>query len=203
MTDDGPPEIYPEMLSQFDENVGRLMAVVDDAGIRDNTIVIFTSDNGGERYSNMAGLARGKGEVWEGGIRVPAFVRWSGVIPSGTTTTQVAMGFDWTATILGAAEVEPAPTHPLDGIDLMPVMRGESETFERTLFWRTFQESRQGAVRSGWWKYLQDEQGEYLFNLAIDPGERTDLRQQQAGRFADLKATYDEWNAEMLTPVPL
>jgi len=203
LADDGVPGIYPEMLEMFDENIARLMAAVDEAGIRENTIVIFTSDNGGERYSNMGGLARGKGEVWEGGIRVPAFVRWPGVIPAGGTTPQVAMGFDWTATILAAAEVDPAPTHPMDGIDLMSVMRGDSDLVDRTLFWRTFQSSRQGAVRSGWWKYLRDEQGEYLFNLAIDPGERTDVKEQDPERFTNLKATYDVWDAQMLTPVPL
>jgi arylsulfatase A-like enzyme len=203
LTDDGPPEIYPEMLRMFDENVGRLMAAVDDAGIGDNTIVIFTSDNGGERYSNMAGLARGKGQVWEGGIRVPAFVRWPGVIRAGITTTQVAMGFDWTATILAAAQVAFAPTYPPDGIDLMPVMRGDSDLVERTLFWRTFQDLRQGAVRSGWWKYIRDEQGEYLFNLAMDPGERTNLRDQEADRFETLRGEYDAWGEQMLTPVPL
>ncbi len=203
LDDDGPPGIYPEMLRIFDENVDRLMAAVDDAGVRNNTIVIFTSDNGGERYSNMAGLARAKGEVWEGGIRVPAFVRWPGVIPAGGTTTQVAMGFDWTATILAAAGVDAAETHPLDGIDLMPVMRGTAPAVERTLFWRTFQSSRQGAVRSGDWKYLRDEQGEHLFNLTLDAGERNDLGEVETARFERLRAAYVQWDAEMLTPVPL
>jgi arylsulfatase A-like enzyme len=203
LTDDGPPDIYPDMLRIFDENVARLMSAVDEAGARANTLVIFTSDNGGERYSNMGGLARGKGQVWEGGIRVPAFVRWPGVIPAGRTTNQVAIGFDWTATILAATGVDPAPTHPLDGMDLMPVLRGDTDLAERTLFWRTFQESRQGAVRQGWWKYLRDEDGEHLFDLAVDPGERTDRSEQEPARFSALRATYDDWDAQMLTPVPL
>src|SRR3546814_11150271 len=83
------------MMRALDDAVRRILAALDDTGVAERTLVIFTSDNGGKQYSNMAGLARGKGHLWEGGIRVPAFVRWPGVVPSGVTNRQVATTLDW------------------------------------------------------------------------------------------------------------
>lgn len=163
--------------------------------------MIFTSDNGGDRYSNMGGLAKSKGHLWEGGIRVPAFARWPGVIPAATTTPQVATTLDWMATILSAAGASPSPSHPLDGVDLLPIL-ANGKPVERTVFWRVSQAHQQGAVRHAGCKYLRDEDGEYLFDLILDPGERQNLKEQNLQAFQRLKAAYGEWQKEMLPPIP-
>jgi len=198
--DVGPPDRFPDMMLALDESVGRILSAVSESGITDRTLVIFTSDNGGVQYSNMAGLARRKGQVWEGGIRVPTFIRWPGVIPAGVSTRQVASTMDLTATILAAATASPAPTHPLDGIDLLPVLTGRQPVHDRTIFWRTSMVSKQGAVRQGGWKYLRDEDGEYLFDLVLDPGERQDRKSDHSARFAELKAAFGGWERQMLPP---
>jgi arylsulfatase A-like enzyme len=198
----GPPDRFPDMVRALDEAVGRILAALDEAGLAERTLVIFTSDNGGVQHSSMGGLARGKTHLWEGGIRVPAFARWPGVIPAGVTTTQVASTLDWTATLLAAAGVTPPSSHPLDGTDLLPVLSGREPPRERSVFWRTAQQTRQGAVRRGGWKYLRDEAGEYLFDLALDPGERRDRKGDEPRRFEALKAAHAGWEREMLPPVP-
>jgi arylsulfatase A-like enzyme len=88
-------------------------------------------------------------------------------------------------------------------MDLLPVLRGGEQPSERTIFWRTTQTTRQGAVRRGGWKYLRDEDGEYLFDLVVDPGERRDRRKDEPARFDALKSAYSAWNGEMLQAVPL
>jgi arylsulfatase A-like enzyme len=196
--DVGPPDRYPDMVRALDEAVGRILAAVADSGIADRTLVIFTSDNGGVKYSSMGGLARQKGHVWEGGIRAPAFLRWPGVIPAGVTTRQVASTMDLSATIIAAAGAAPAPTHPLDGIDLLPVLTGREPVRDRTICWRTSLVSKQAALRQGGWKYLRDEDGEYLFDLVLDPGERQDRKRDQPARFAELKAAFGAWDRQML-----
>jgi arylsulfatase A-like enzyme len=197
--DVGPDDRFPDMMAALDEAVGRILGALDERGVAERTLVIFTSDNGGKQHSNMAGLARGKGEVWEGGIRVPAFARWPGVVPAGMTSRQVATTLDWTATILAAAGASPPASHPLDGIDLMPVLAGAPPR-DRTIFWR-MGKARQLAVRSGNWKYLRDGASEHLFDLALDPGEREDVKGKQPKIFRELKARAAAWDSEMLPPL--
>jgi arylsulfatase A-like enzyme len=194
--DVGPSDRFPAMMAALDEAVGRILAALEQRGVAERTLVIFTSDNGGKQHSNMAGLARGKGHVWEGGIRVPAIVRWPAVVPSGMTTRQVATTLDWTATMLAAAGASPQPAHSLDGMDLLPVLTGGAPR-ERTIFWRMGRE-KQGAVRSGGWKFLRDGEKEYLFDLLLDPGERNDLKDEEPDRFRRLKAAYADWDRQML-----
>src|SRR3546814_1299022 len=141
----------------------------------------------------MAGLARGEGHLWEGGIRVPAFVRWPGGVPSCVTTRQVATTLDWTATILAAAGVPPASSHPLDGLNLLPVLAG-GEPIARMIFWRTAQRLQQNAVRDRGWKYLRDEDRDYLFNLVVDPGERNDLKDAEPEIHRRLQTSYAAWD---------
>ena len=200
----GAPDRFPDLVRALDHAVGRMLAALEESGVADRTLVIFTSDNGGRAPSNNGGLARGKSHLWEGGIRVPAFARWPGVIPAGITTTQVASTLDWTATILAAAGASAAAESSLDGIDLLPVLSGRQPPVERTIYWRTVQRTKQGAVRHGHWKFLRDEEGEYLFDLSQDPGERDNARAwqdaEQDARFETMKAMYEAWNAEMLPP---
>ncbi|MGI8705886.1 MAG: sulfatase-like hydrolase/transferase [Sphingomicrobium sp.] len=198
--DVGPPDRFPDMMAALDQAVGKILAALEDKGVAERTIVIFTSDNGGKQHSNMAGLARGKGYVWEGGIRVPAFVRWPGVIPSSVTTRQVATTLDWTATMLAAAGVLQQAAPSLDGIDLLPVLAGGT-LVDRTIFWRMGRE-RQAAVRSGGWKFLRHGKEEHLFDLVLDPGERRDLKKGRLDLFRQLKARYEIWERDMIPLEP-
>lgn len=197
--DVGPSDRFPDMMAALDEAVGRILAALEETGAAERTLVIFTSDNGGKQYSNMGGLTRGKGHVWEGGIRVPAFLRWPGIIPCGVTTRQVCTTLDWTATMLAAAGASPQPPFSLDGIDLLPILTSRAPR-DRTVFWRMGRE-RQSAVRSANWKFLRDGDDEFLFNLVLDPGERRDLKGEQRHRFEALRVAYGDWEKEML-PAP-
>ncbi len=199
----GSASVYAAMMKSLDEGIGKIMQALDEAGLNDRCIVIFTNDNGGERYSDNGGLSNSKMTLWEGGIRVPAFVRWPGIIKAGSTTEQVAITMDWTATILKAAGVKAKNIPALDGVDLMPVMTGKRNTIHRTLYWRTFQRSQHKATRDGKWKYLQDEKGEYLFDLENDPAEKNDLKATEKKVFEKLKAGFMKWEKTVLKPIPL
>lgn len=200
----GSPEIYAAMMKSLDNAVGSLMKALDENKIANNTVVIFTSDNGGERFSDM-GIYKGKKmELWEGGIRVPAFVRWPGKINPKTITNQVSTTMDWTVTILSLAGAKQQSAVPLDGIDLMPVLTGKRKELERTLYWRIFQRTQHKAVREGKWKYIQDEKGtEYLFDLILDPSETNNLKEKEATVFNKLREKYRIWETTVLKPIPL
>lgn len=202
-TEGGSPAVYAAMMKSLDDGIGKIMQALDDAQLTNHTIVIFTNDNGGERYSDNGGLSKSKMTLWEGGIRVPAFVRWPGKINAGTTTQQVAVTMDWTATILKAGGAKADKDFPLDGIDLMPILTGKKNSVDRTLYWRTFQRIKQEAIRDGKWKYLQDEKGEYLFDLSTDQQEKNDLKLKEEKRFKKMKEMFGEWEKTVLKPIPL
>ena len=197
----GSPQIYQAMMTSLDEAVGKIIKTIDEE--LGETIVIFTNDNGGERYSDNGGLAKGKFTLWEGGIRVPALVRWPGKIKAGSQTEQVAVTMDWTATILAAGGARLPAVLPLDGIDLMPVITVKHKPIERTIYWRLLQRVKYKAVRSGDWKYLEDEKGEYLFNLANDNGEKNNLKEKEQEKFLKLKGFMNDWEKTVLPPIPL
>jgi arylsulfatase A-like enzyme len=200
-TGGGSAATYAAMMKSLDEAVGAVMNALDEQGLSGNTVVIFTSDNGGERFSDMGPYKGRKYDLWEGGIRVPAFVRWPGQIKEGSTTPQVTVTMDWTATILSLAGALPRQDTLLDGMDLTPVLTGAKAPEDRTLYWRLAQRRSHKALREGQWKYLQDEQGgEYLFDLLADPGEKKNLREAEAVRFTLLKKKYAQWEARMLKP---
>jgi len=199
----GSPAIYAAMMKSMDDGVGKIIAALDETQLTNQTIVIFTNDNGGERYSNNGSLSNSKMTLWEGGIRVPAFVRWPGKINAGITTQQVVITMDWTATILKAATAKADKEFPLDGIDLMPILTGKHNNIDRTLYWRTFQRTKHNAVRDGKWKYLKDEKGEYLFDLSVDQEEKNDLKATEKKKFEEMKAKFAEWEKTVLKPIPL
>ena len=124
------------MVERVDVGVGRILASLDRLGLRESTIVIFTNDNGGEWLSHGGPLFHHKGSVWEGGIRVPAIVRWPGRIPAGTVTTQVGITMDLSASILAATGTPVPPEARLEGMNLFPVLEAQAPVIERTLFWR-------------------------------------------------------------------
>lgn len=199
----GSPAVYAAMMKSLDNGIGRILKTLDDEQLSGQTLLIFTNDNGGDKFSDNGGLSNAKASLWEGGIRVPAFVRWPGRINPGLLTEQPVITMDWTATILAAGGAKGHPDFSLDGIDLMPVLTMKKKNIERTFYWRTFQRSKQKAIRMGEWKYLQDEKGEYLFNLATDQQEKNDLKEKESLIFNRLKKKYAEWEKTVLPPIAL
>ena len=194
----GSPQIYAGMMKALDEGVARVIAVLDELGYAENTIVVFTSDNGGERFSDMAGLRGSKTELWEGGIRVPAFVRWPGVIPAGRTSEQVVSTLDWTATMLAAAGVE--PPKELDGISILPQLRGDAAV-ERTVYWRSTRWGLQHALRQGNLKYVKKDNEEFVFDLGKDPSETENLAGKDRQTLDRLRGMYEKWEEGLLKPI--
>jgi arylsulfatase A-like enzyme len=199
LTAGGTKEIYAAMVRQLDDAVGSIINELDKQQAS-NTIVIFTSDNGGEKFSDMGNLSGMKFLLWEGGIKVPAFVRWPGKIKPGTTD-QVVITMDWTATIASIADAK--PRFPFDGENLMPLFMGQQPGHDRTFYWRTFQRRDQKAIRDGNWKWIKEPKGEFLFDLSKDPGEKNDLKEKEPAKFEALKKKFEAWEATVLKPVAL
>ncbi|HUQ82937.1 MAG TPA: sulfatase-like hydrolase/transferase [Gemmatimonadaceae bacterium] len=198
----GSPETYARMVQRMDEGVGKVLAALRTAGLERDTLVIFTSDNGGERFSKMGGFSHGKMTLYEGGVRIPAFARWPGVIAPNTTTDQVAITMDWTATFLALAGARPEASAPMDGIDLLPAMRG-SAPVARDLYWRISQRRKEKAMRSGDWKYLVTDEGEHLFDLQKDRGETSNLAASRGDVLTGLRTKYAAWEKQVLPPIAL
>jgi arylsulfatase A-like enzyme len=191
---------YVRMVEHLDASVGQLLAELDRLGLAKDTLVVFFSDNGGERLSDNGPLFHGKYTLWEGGIRVPGIVRYPGVIPAGTTSAQLVITMDVTATILAAAGVNPPRGVTLDGEDVLPVLAGKQPVRERTFFWRLQrpgEEVGQRAVRRGKWKYVLDREVELLFDLEADPGERRTLAYRQPETVAELRKAIIGWEARL------
>jgi arylsulfatase A-like enzyme len=179
------------MIRAMDEGIGRVLAAVDENGIRDNTLIVFTSDNGGERYSDSWPLMGKKMDMLEGGIRVPYIARWPTHIKPGSTSDRFVMGMDWLPTFLSAAGVGPHPDYPLDGYDVFG-----PEVKDRKLFWRMLYRN-QKAVRWNDWKWLSIEGSEFLYNIAMDERERANMRYREPKRFVELRNVFREWDASM------
>jgi arylsulfatase A-like enzyme len=196
--DGGNAAVYGEMVKSLDANVGRVLAKLEATGQAENTIVIFTSDNGGERFSYNWPFLGKKGELLEGGIRVPGIVRWPAAIKAGQTSEQVVTSMDWLPTLMAASGIE--QTTDFDGENMLPFLLDSDKTRERELFWR-FKANDQVAVRSGRWKYLKLKDSEYLFDIVTDEREQANLIKVQPDIAKRLKAQYAAWNETML-PYP-
>ena len=188
----GSLKLYAEMMRSLDEGVGRVMKAIRAAGIDERTLVIFTSDNGGERFSYQWPFSGEKGDLLEGGIRVPAIVRWPGIVPANRVTRQMAITMDWTATMLAAGKAGAAA---LDGIDLLPVIKGTIPVRDRTFFWRIYDRD---AVREGKWKFLRDGGVRRLFDLSIDQREQSDFSKKHPEVLDRLMREFERWNEQML-----
>ena len=195
--DGGSLATYAKMVVSMDAAIGRVLKALVANGLEENTIVVFSSDNGGERFSKTWPLSGQKTELLEGGIRVPTLIRWPTKITPEQISTQVAVGMDWLPTLLAAAGAAPNPDYPSDGENLLPILLGEKPPITRTLFWR-YKSNAQRAVRSGDWKYFKINDNEFLFNLANDVRERANLAQLEPEIFAKLKQQWEAWDATML-----
>ena len=191
----GSLQLYAEMMSSLDDGVGRVMKALKASGIDRNTLLIFTSDNGGERFSYHWPFSGEKGDLLEGGIRVPAILRWPGVVPADQVSKQMTITMDWTATILAAGQAPAAEGYPLDGIDLVPIIKRNGADVDRTFFWRIYD---QQAVRKGNWKYFNDGQRRKLFDLAADQREQADFSNKNPEMLKRLSDEFEEWNRQML-----
>lgn len=194
----GSRAIYKAMLERVDRGVGEILAELDRQGIAENTLVVFSADNGGERWSNSGPLFHHKATLWEGGIRVPCLMRWPAKLPKGKVTGQMGITMDLHATFLAAAGVALPREKPLDGIDLLPLLTGQPQR-ERTFYWRMDRSNRkQRAIREGKWKYLNDGNTmDLLFNLEADIGERVNVGYRHPDVLARLKDSLKAWEAEI------
>ncbi len=198
--DGGDIHTYHRMIHHMDEGIGGLMDALRRLGLERDTMVIFTSDNGGERFSDNWPLVGGKMDLTEGGIRVPWIVHWPAVVAPGGTSTQHCLTMDWSATVLDAAGVAADPSHPLDGVSLLPVLRDPTRRIERPMYWR-MKHRGQRALRIGQWKYLRVDEHDYLFDLDRDERERANRAAREPERLAAMRADWEAWNATM-PPIP-
>ena len=193
----GSLETFARMVVAMDTAIGRVLRGLERSRRGRETIIVFTSDNGGERYSDMWPFTGMKGELLEGGLRVPLIVNWPGRVKPGGVSDQVMTSMDFLPTLLAAAGGPALSAQDTDGVNLLPQILGEAPPVSRTLFWR-FKANEQAAVRDGDWKYLKLGGKEHLFHVASDPRERAELAEVHPERLAALKARYAAWDNEML-----
>ena len=168
-------------------------------GLARDTIVVFTSDNGGERFADTWPFTGRKTELLEGGLRIPMVMRWPARIPAGQVSSQVAISMDWLPTLLAAAGLAPAADSPPDGMSLLPMVTGAAAV-PRTLFWR-YKANAQRAARDGDWKILRIADNTFLFDVAVDPMERANLKDRHKDVYDRLVAEWNAWDAGMLPEV--
>jgi len=204
---------YATMVESVDTALGDLLDLFDEIGVADNTIVIYTGDNGGlsahgrggEAHTHNSPLRSGKGSAYEGGVRVPQVIAWPGVTDRPTSTDEPVITYDLFPTILEWADVEVPPEHEpsLDGVSLAALVRDETALEPRPLYWHQphfWGVNGPGiwpftSVRDGDWKlvFRHSDRGFELYNLASDLGERRDLARTHPERVAQLAAEMDEW----------
>ena len=209
--DDKNAAVYG-MVENLDDNLGRLLARLDERGLRDNTIVVFLTDNGPNGDDRYNGDMRGaKASVHEGGVRVPLFIRWPGHIAPHTVVRRPAMHIDLFPTLLALAGVPMPETPPLDGVSLVPLLHADAAGWpDRTLFthWRldAGSEPTPGAVRTERWRAVDTGQGWELYDLLSDPGQRTDVAALYPEVTRRLGTAYAGWFADVtrtgFDPIP-
>lgn len=197
--------IFAAMLGNLDDSVGAVMAKLRETGLEEDTLVFFLSDNGGptrELTSSNLPLRGEKGNVYEGGIRVPFMVQWRGKLPEGEIYKQPVIALDIFGTAAALAGAPLPKNRSIDGVDLMPYLTGENRGRPHdVLFWRMNQRT---AVRVGDWKLLRNprrgESGWHLYNLADDLVEEKDLVEANPEKFAELMGVWEELNGQMVEP---
>ncbi len=205
--DDVPRRIFAAMLANLDAGVGAVLDKLRDEGLEENTLLFFISDNGGptrELTSSNLPLRGGKGDLYEGGIRIPFLVQWKGRIPAGKVYDHPVISLDVYATAAAAASAPIPNNRPIDGVDLVPYITGvESGPPHDVLFWRMF---GRAALRQGDWKLVRNPRGRtgsqwQLYNLADDLSESHDLAPTRPEKLEELKQTWERLNAQMIAPI--
>src|SRR6266850_1639051 len=198
--DGGTQKTYQKMIEAMDAQIGRVLQALDANRLTNNTIIVFTSDNGGERFADTWPFTGRKQELLEGGLRIPSIVSWPARVPQGRTSDQVSISMDWMPTLLAAAGVAPHPDFPPDGINLLPILTGAAPIQPRTLYWR-YKANAQRAIRDGDMKFLKILDNTFLFNVVEDPMERANLKDRQKDVYEALVAKWLAWNQTMLPEV--
>jgi arylsulfatase A-like enzyme len=198
--DGGSQKTYQRMIEEMDKQIGRVLQALHANGLTENTIVIFTSDNGGERFADTWPFTGKKTELLEGGLRIPAIISWPARIPRGRTTEQVSISMDWVPTLLAAAGALPDPAYALDGMNLLPMLTQNASPVSRKLFWR-YKGKAQRAARDGDYKFLKILDNTFLFNVVEDPLERANLKDRQKDVYHRLVREWYDWNASMLPEI--
>ena len=197
--------VYGAMARNLDANVGRILQTLKDEGLDQNTLIVFTSDNGGAGYIGLPDVNkpyRGfKSTFFEGGIHTPFFMRWPGTIAPGTRFPYPVGHVDLFATAAGAAKASVPTDRKIDGVDLLPYVQGRAKGRpHQTMFWRSGQYK---VVRDGDWKLQSNESRNkvWLYNLAVDPTERNDLSKADPARTQALLAMLKTQDAETTKPM--
>ena len=198
--DGGSQRTYQRMIEAMDLQIGRVLEALQARGLTNNTIVIFTSDNGGERFADTWPFTGKKTELLEGGLRIPSVISWPGGIPRGRTTDQVAISMDWLPTLLAAAGTTPDPAYPTDGMNLLPALTGSAPSVPRKLYWR-YKARAQRAMRDGDLKFLKILDHTFLFDVVADPLERANLKHRRKDDYGRLAREWFDWNATMLPEI--
>jgi len=198
--DGGSQKTYQRMIEAMDRQIGRVLAALEAHRLTENTIVVFTSDNGGERFSDTWPFTGKKTELLEGGLRIPAIISWPAGLPRGRTTEQVAISMDWVPTLLAAAGTAPDPGYPTDGMNLLPTLTGKAPAAPRKLYWR-YKGNAQRAMRDGDLKFLKILDHTFLFNVVADPLERANLKDRRKDDYQRLVRQWLEWNQTMLPEI--
>jgi arylsulfatase A-like enzyme len=206
--------VYAAMIESLDENIGLLLQALEDTGKAENTIVIFTSDNGGLATAEgsptcNAPLSEGKGWMYEGGTREPLLVRWPGVVQPGAVCRVPVTTPDFYPTLLEAAGLDPIPEQHVDGVSLLPLLKGGDRLDRDAIFWHYPHYGNQGgtpgsSVRMGSYKlieFFEDGRTE-LYDLAADPGEKRDLSAEQPERAREMLATLQQWQRSVEAKIP-
>jgi arylsulfatase A-like enzyme len=198
--DGGSQKTYRHMVEEMDLQIGRVLEALRMNSIAENTIVIFTSDNGGERFADTWPFTGRKTELLEGGLRIPAIISWPSRIRPGKTIDQVAITMDWMPTLLAAAGLSTDAAYPPDGINLLGVLTENAPLMERKLFWR-YKANAQRAARDGDFKFLKILDNTFLFNVVEDPMERANLKDRRKDIYDRIVAEWHEWNRSMLPEI--
>ena len=206
--------VYAAMIESLDENVGRLLDALEESGKAANTIVIFTSDNGGLATAESsptcnAPLAEGKGWMYEGGTREPLLVKWTDVVAPGSICTVPVTTPDFYPTLLDAARLDLIPEQHCDGVSLVPLLKGGDGLPRKAIFWHYPHYGNQGgtpgsSVRMGNYKlieFFEDDRIE-LYDLENDPGEKHDLSQEEVELAQEMKATLQQWRQDVEAKIP-
>lgn len=213
--EDAPSEknaaAYAAMHKSLDDSVGRIMAAIERVGKQDNTIVVFTGDNGGDLFSACGDLRGRKGLAYEGGVREPTCIVWPGTAAPGAVCDTPIIGMDFFPTLLEIAGLESMPSQHCDGESLVPLLQQSGNLKRETLYWHYPHYHRTkpySAIRDGDWKLIEfHEAGDlHLYDLASDPGEKNDLASSRPKKAQELYTQLCDWrddvDAQMPTPNP-
>lgn len=185
---------YRAAVTCMDTAIGEMLDFLDENGLADNTLVIFHSDNGGSGGADNTPLRGGKGQVFEGGIRVPCLVRWPAKLPAGAVNDQFLTSLELFPTILAAAGAETPENVVLDGFDMTPVLAEDVKSPRQEMFWRRRDDK---AARVGNWKWVESSRGGGLFDLSEDVGEKNDLSESHPEVLEKLRTRFAAWEKAM------